>query len=104
MAFNPSVAPIKLTITYTGLKAEEVTGYLNDLQDALTKLSISNKLDSSSTSIGRRYARADELGVPFCLVVDTDTLQDNTITLRERDTMAQIRLPIAEAPFLIQEL
>merc|ERR1711918_332215 len=97
MAFNANIAPIKLALTYTGLKFEEVSGFINELQETLTKLSISYKLDSSSTSIGRRYARADEIGIPFCLVVDADTL-------RERDDMSQIRLAIAEAPSVIQDL
>jgi len=46
-----------------------------------------------SGSIGRRYARMDEVGTPFCATVDHTTLQDDTITLRERDSTAQIRLP-----------
>ena len=104
MAFNANIAPIKLALTYTGLKFEEVSGFINELQETLTKLSISYKLDSSSTSIGRRYARADEIGIPFCLVVDADTLRDKTVTLRERDDMSQIRLAIAEAPSVIQDL
>merc|ERR1712070_532423 len=49
MAFPAAIAPIKLAITYTGLKVDEVAGYLSDLQRDLTKASISNKLDTSST-------------------------------------------------------
>ena len=47
-----------------------------------------------SASIGKRYRRQDEIGTPFCITVDFDTLEDNTVTVRERDSMAQIRLPI----------
>ncbi len=47
-----------------------------------------------SASIGKRYRRQDEIGTPFCVTVDFDTLEDNTVTVRERDSMAQIRLPI----------
>ena len=104
MAFPAAIAPIKLAITYTGLKVDEVAGYLSDLQRDLTKASISNKLDTSSTSIGRRYARADEIGIPYVLVVDSDTVQDNTVTLRERDSMAQIRIPITDVSILMQDV
>ena len=47
-------------------------------------------------AIGRRYRRMDEVGTPFCLTVDSDTLEDQTVTVRERDTMEQERVPIAE--------
>lgn len=47
-------------------------------------------------SIGKRYRRQDEIGTPFCLTVDFDTLNDDTVTIRDRDTMEQIRLPISE--------
>ena len=49
-------------------------------------------------AIGRRYRRQDEIGTPYGITVDFDTLTDNTVTLRDRDTMRQIRLPIAELP------
>ena len=50
----------------------------------------------SSGSIGRRYARADEIGVPICVTIDHQSLEDNTVTLRERDTGKQTRVPIDE--------
>ncbi len=52
-------------------------------------------------SIGKRYRRQDEIGTPFCVTVDFDTLEDGTVTVRDRDTMSQIRLPADEvAPFI----
>ena len=47
-----------------------------------------------SASIGKRYRRQDEIGTPFCVTVDFDTLDDDTVTVRERDSMAQIRMPV----------
>jgi glycyl-tRNA synthetase len=47
-------------------------------------------------SIGRRYRRQDEIGTPFCVTIDFQSLEDNQVTIRERDSMAQIRLPIEE--------
>ena len=46
-------------------------------------------------AVGRRYRRMDEVGTPFCITVDTQTLQDETVTIRERDTMEQIRISIS---------
>ena len=54
-------------------------------------------------SIGKRYRRYDEIGVPFCITIDFDTLEDNTVTIRDRDTMEQIRLPIADVEKYIEE-
>ena len=48
----------------------------------------------TSASIGKRYRRQDEIGTPYCVTVDFDTLEDNCVTVRERDTMAQVRIPI----------
>ena len=47
-------------------------------------------------SIGKRYRRQDEVGTPYCITVDFDTLEDNTVTIRDRDTMEQIRININE--------
>lgn len=47
-----------------------------------------------SGSIGKRYRRQDEIGTPYCITIDFDTLEDNSVTIRERDSMAQVRLPI----------
>jgi glycyl-tRNA synthetase len=47
-------------------------------------------------AIGRRYRRHDEIGTPFCITFDFDSLQDNSVTIRERDSMKQVRLPISE--------
>ncbi len=55
-------------------------------------------------SIGKRYARVDEIGVPFALTIDYDTLKDNTVTLRERDSMKQVRVKISELPELLWKL
>ena len=56
-------------------------------------------------SIGRRYARQDENGTPFCVTVDFDTLEDRAVTIRERDSMLQDRVPIADlVPALREKL
>ena len=47
-----------------------------------------------SGAIGKRYRRQDEIGTPLCITIDFDTLEDETVTVRDRDTMAQVRMPI----------
>lgn len=54
-------------------------------------MGIANNLDASSVSIGKRYARNDELGTPLAITVDFDTMKDGSITLRDRDSTTQVR-------------
>ena len=53
-------------------------------------------------SIGRRYRRQDEIGTPFCVTVDFESLEDKQVTIRERDSLRQIRVPIAELKKTLQ--
>jgi len=55
-------------------------------------------------SIGRRYARADEIGTPYCVTVDHQTLEDNAVTIRDRDTTTQVRVKIADLPSVLRQL
>jgi glycyl-tRNA synthetase len=54
-------------------------------------------------SIGKRYRREDEIGTPYCITVDFDTMKDNTVTIRDRDTMEQFRIKIEELKGFIEE-
>jgi len=62
---------------------------------------MSTRVDKSTATLGRRYARADEVGVPFAVTVDFETLVDGTVTIRERDSTVQIRLHKEEVAPLI---
>ena len=70
----------------------------------LIKAGISNKVDDTGVTVGKRYARTDECGIPFAITVDFDTLQDETVTLRDLDSMKQIRLPISDLTELVNDL
>lgn len=61
------------------------------LSQRLRESGLSNRVDNSNASIGKRYSRNDELGTPFGITVDFDTVKDGTVTLRERDSTKQIR-------------
>ena len=62
---------------------------------------MATRVDKSGAALGRRYARVDEIGVPFAVTVDFESLVDGTVTLRERDSMQQIRLPKDDVTSLI---
>lgn len=103
MAFKPCVAPIKVGL-FRLLNHAPFDLVIAKLNDELQSNNFSTRVDSSSGSVGRRYCRADELGIPFGITVDYQTLLDKTVTIRDRDSMAQIRLPILEVLPLIKQL
>ena len=65
---------------------------------------VSSKVDDSGQSVGKRYARTDECGIPFAITVDFDTLKDDTVTLRDLVSMKQIRLPIEEVSINVNSI
>ncbi len=98
MHFHPAIAPYKVAILplqkNLGDRAKEVYAMLSkefmcDYDEA--------------GSIGKRYRRQDEIGTPYCVTIDFDTLEDNTVTIRDRDSMEQIRLNIDELVSYIEK-
>jgi glycyl-tRNA synthetase len=69
---------------------------VDEIAAELMETDISTRVDKSGAALGRRYARADELGIPFAVTVDFETLTNGTVTLRERDSTRQVRLPKSE--------
>ena len=65
---------------------------------------LATRVDKSTAALGRRYARSDEVGVPFAVTVDFDTLTDDSVTIRERDSMVQVRLPKKEVTHVIFDI
>jgi len=88
---SPLVAPVKVAV-FPLMKKPELTGKAKEIHTKLQKL-FACEYDVSG-AIGKRYRRQDELGTPFCVTVDYDTLEDQTVTLRDRDSMQQERIKI----------
>ena len=103
MSLKPCVAPIKVGI-YPLLNKPQFEPIVNKLHKQFIELGISTKVDSTSGTVGRRYARSDELGVPFGVTVDFDTLIDDSVTLRDRNTMAQIRVSLDKLVSVVKDL
>lgn len=101
--FAPAVAPVKVTV-FPLLNREAMDAKAREIERALTAVGLATLVDTTSTTVGKRYARTDEIGVPFGVTVDGASLEDGTVTLRERDSMAQVRVPIAEVPGVVREL
>lgn len=91
--FHPELAPIKVAILPLS-RNEKLVPLARQVYTELRRHFMTQYDDAQS--IGRRYRRQDEIGTPFCVTIDFQSLEDNQVTIRERDSMAQIRLPIKE--------
>ena len=99
LRLHPALAPFKAAVL--PLQKNKLGDKAREVYEMLAKRFM---VDYDETgAIGKRYRREDEIGTPLCITVDFDTLEDETVTVRDRDTMEQIRLPIAELVNYIQE-
>jgi glycyl-tRNA synthetase len=99
---SPKVAPIKVAV-FPLVKKEGMPEYAEKVYHELKKRF--KVFYDESGAVGRRYARMDEAGTPYCVTVDGQTLQDDTMTLRERDSMEQTRMKTSEVmAFLFEKI
>ena len=104
--FTPLAAPIKTTVLPL-MSKPELTAVAEEIGRDLRFAGVSNTVDSSAASVGKRYARNDEIGVPMAITIDYETLEDavtSSVTLRDRDTTAQVRVPRAEIVAVVKNL
>jgi glycyl-tRNA synthetase len=98
MRFHPALAPFKAAVLPLSKKLSD------EAQDVWAELRKSFPVDyDESQSIGKRYRRQDEIGTPFCITYDFDSKEDGQVTVRDRDTMEQVRMPIGEVRTFIEQ-
>ncbi|MBE0431280.1 MAG: glycine--tRNA ligase [Dehalococcoidia bacterium] len=96
---NPALAPIKVAVLPLS-RNEKLTPLAKEVNKRLCSSFVTDYDDSQS--IGRRYRRQDEIGTPFCVTVDFESLEDNQVTIRDRDSLAQIRVPIEDLNTILE--
>lgn len=114
LKLKPHLAPIKVAVIPLAKNKEEITSYARRLKADLQALGFGRVLYEDTGNIGKAYRRHDEVGTPFCVTVDYDTIgksQDgsttlqDTVTVRDRDTMQQERVAVKElAQYLLERL
>jgi glycyl-tRNA synthetase len=100
LKLDPRLAPVKVAVLPLS-RNEQLSPKARGLAAELRK-SWNVDFDDAG-AIGRRYRRQDEIGTPFCITVDFDTLDDQAVTIRERDTMSQERVSLDRAPAYLAE-
>lgn len=98
MKFHPALAPFKAAVLPLAKKLAPVA---EPIHEELSKYFMVDY--DAAGSIGKRYRREDEIGTPFCICVDFDTETDGCVTIRDRDTMEQVRIPVSEVKNYIEE-
>jgi glycyl-tRNA synthetase len=100
LAIPPFLAPVKLAI----LPLVKKDGLPEKAEEIFNQLRFDhNVIYEDKDSIGKRYRRQDAIGTPYCITIDHDTLTDNSVTLRDRDTMQQERVPIGKLSQMVEE-
>ena len=101
MKLHPKLAPIKVAV-FPLVKKEGLPEIARDIVSDFFKAGINARYDEQH-SIGNRYRRHDEAGPPYCLTIDGQTKEDGTVTIRDRDTMEQERIPSEKVVATVRE-
>jgi glycyl-tRNA synthetase len=92
--FHPEIAPITVGV-FPLVKKEGMPEKAREIESELRRSRLSTFYDEKA-AIGRRYRRQDEAGTPFCITIDGDTMKDDVVTVRQRDSMTQDRVKVSE--------
>ena len=101
MKLHPQLAPVKAAV-FPLIKKAGMPEKAADLYRELKAAGIAAAY-SQQGAIGKRYRQHDEIGTPFCLTIDGDTMEDSTVTIRDRDTVAQERIPLDKVVDEVQQ-
>ena len=103
LSLKPHLAPIKAAVIPLKRNNEDLVRQAFVLKNKLQQLKAGRVLMENSGNIGKSYRRHDEVGTPMCITIDFQTLEDKTVTVRDRDTMEQIRVPLEEIETYFQK-
>lgn len=98
--FHPNIAPVKVAVLPL-VKKDGLAERARDIEKSLRKHFVTDY--DQNVAIGKRYRRQDEIGTPYCITIDYDTLKDDTVTLRLRDSMKQERIKVADIVNIINK-
>ena len=96
LKLHPELAPIKVAVLPLAKNKEGIVKLAKEIKTKLTRTGSLRAVYDDTAGIGKLYRRQDEVGTPVCVTVDHQSLEDNQVTIRDRDTMAQERVSIAE--------
>lgn len=96
------IAPVKVMVSPLLKNKPELVAKAREVREAIRKIIPETAWDDNG-NVGKRYRRQDEIGTPYCVTIDFDSLEKGDVTVRDRDTMEQVRVPIADLPAYLKE-
>ena len=104
LKLKPHLSPIKAAVIPLKKNNEDIVNTAKKIKDNLQKIGLGRIIFENTGNIGKSYRKHDEIGTPLCITVDFDTLDDNSVTIRDRDSMSQKRLKISDLNNYLMEL
>ena len=104
LALKPHLSPIKAAVIPIKKNDSTIVEFSQKIKNDLQKLGLGRIVLENTGNIGKSYRKHDEIGTPICITIDFDTLEDRTVTVRDRDTMEQKRVKIDSLDGLIKNL
>ena len=104
LSLAPHLSPIKAAIIPLKRNNEDIVRTAKEVKAKLQGLGLGRILLENTGNIGKSYRKHDEIGTPICITIDFDTLENKTITVRNRDTMLQTKANISEAQKILKDL
>jgi len=103
LKLKPHLSPVKAAVIPLKKNNEDIVNTAKNIKDDLQKIGLGRIILENTGNIGKSYRKHDEIGTPLCITVDFDTLDDNSVTIRDRDSMSQKRIQISDlANYLIE--
>ena len=104
LKLKPHLSPIKAAIIPLKKNDEKIVKKAKEIKNKLQSLGMGRVLFENSGNIGKNYRRHDEIGTPICITIDFETLEEETVTVRDRDTMSQKRVSISDLEEVFKDL
>ena len=104
LALKPHLSPIKAAVIPIKKNDSTIVDFSQQIKDNLQELSLGRVVLENTGNIGKSYRKHDEIGTPICITIDFDTLQDSTVTVRDRDSMEQKRVKVENLDDLLKNL
>ena len=104
LSLKPHLSPIKAAVIPLKRNNKDIVRIAKDVKEELQRLGLGRVLLENTGNIGKSYRKHDEVGTPICITIDFDTLENKTITVRDRDTMVQTKANISEAPEILKNI
>ena len=104
LTLMPHLSPIKAAVIPIKKNEETIVEFSKKIKDNLQKLGLGRIVFENTGNIGKSYRKHDEIGTPICITIDFDTLEDNTVTVRDRDSMEQKRFGVGDLEHLLINL